>query len=139
MIHVICRDVIVYGYSCLFFPSSCRVVINDRFFYHSIELGFKIIWSYPVHGICFVLFRHVVSSLMVISVSVSRCQLRVKWFNHLSIVGICLTTLFCPLSRCFVALAIVSRFNSRHLVIWSWNQFRDCLSITIYGCIRLDL
>jgi len=99
--HVVCRDISVYGYSCLFFPSSRRV-INGRFLRHNVELGVKIIWSFPVHGICFVLFRQVVvSSLMVISVSVSRCQLSIKSFNRLSIVGICLATLFYCLSRYF--------------------------------------
>ena len=68
--------------------------------------------SCPLEICLVLLFRHVVvSSLMVISVSVSRCQLGVKSFNHLSIVGICLATLIYRLPRCFVSLPIISRFN----------------------------
>ena len=126
LMHVVCRDISVYGYSCLFFPSSRRV-INGRFLCHNVELSVKIIWSSPVHGIWFLLFRHVVVSLlMVISVSVSRCQLSIKSFNHISIVGICLATLLYPLFHFSVSLTIVSRFYL--LVNWTWNQSRNCYS-----------
>ena len=87
-------------------PSSLTVV----FFCHNVELSIKIIRSCLVRRIWFMLLCHVVvSSLLVIPVNVSRCQLSLKLFNHLSIVGICLATLFYRLSR-FVLLTIVSRF-----------------------------
>jgi len=87
-------------------PSSLTVV----FFCHNVELSIKIIRSCLVRRIWFMLLCHVVvSSLLVIPVNVSRCQLSLKLFNHLSIVGICLATLFYRLPR-FVLLTIVSRF-----------------------------
>ncbi len=71
---------------------------------------------------CFV--RHV--AVLLMDISVSRCQLSIKSFDHISIVGICLATLLYPLFRFFVSLTIVSRFYL--LVNWTWNQSRNSYS-----------
>ena len=80
-----------------------------------------------LHSSCLVtrnVFRHV--AVFWRDISVSRCQLSIKSFNHISIVGICLATLLYPLFHFSVSLTIVSRFYL--LVNWTWNQSRNCYS-----------
>ena len=78
---------------------------------------------------CFtLLFNHdVILSLMCISISVSSCQFSIKSFNHLSIVGICLDTLFYYLSRLsYLGLESVSRF----IMIYVRRSIMSRLSIS---------